>query len=188
MLVALIPSLRNPLFSRLDVENILHVYCKVSLGLPGGCKPNPVSCICFRNAVEVQTQPSESNSGALWRSILGLCGAIWRAIWEYAGCLKPALGPTLPSDPLGCGSWGCLGGGLAQKGVPEPHLRQPFRVFLPRPLQTLSVGHTFGEKWAHLSMDFAVSLCAPGVRAAAELSRKPENVGPRFYLTVYWLD
>ena len=40
-LVALIPSLRIHLFSRPDVENILHVYCNVSLGTPWGCLKSP---------------------------------------------------------------------------------------------------------------------------------------------------
>ena len=90
-LVALIPSLRNLLFSRPDVEMILHVDWKVSLGTPWGCKLNPVN-------------PILGSFGGFLGSILALCGSIWRAIWAYVGSLKPALGSTLPSDPLGCGS------------------------------------------------------------------------------------
>ena len=61
---ALIPSLRHPLLSRPDVEKLLHVYCKVSLGTPWGCKLNPVN-------------PILGSFEAFLGSILALCGSIF---------------------------------------------------------------------------------------------------------------
>ena len=91
LFVALIPSLRHPLLSRPGVEKILHVYCKVSLGTPWGCKLNPVI-------------PILEFFGVFLGSILALYGSTWGAIWAYVGSVKPASGRTLPSDPFGCGA------------------------------------------------------------------------------------
>ena len=85
-------------------------------------------------------------------------GLFWVQFWPFMGPLGGPFGPMLAlSSPLqggrcprtrsGAELEGPWGGPLAQKGGPEAHLRQPFQVFSPRPLQTRGVGGGFGEKW-----------------------------------------